>query len=476
MKQLLLASYKTASQYPIVKAPIAEQLYFPITDHHVLVKPGEYVTTGQCLALPDNDKATAIHASSSGSLQGIMPYGHTPCITLHTDGKDECYPQYPIMDYKKLSPQTLIEKIQAAGIIGLGGAGFNSALKIKSAQKPQQLIINGVECEPYICADDSLMQTKSAEIIRGVEILCYILGLSTATIAIEHDKSLALQALMAEYSTTITIIPVPTYYPAGSERQLIAFINRQEIPSQYYPSDIGIICLNVATVVAIYRAITYDEPLISRITTLAGDAINQPRNYEVRIGTPLLDLLKFAGIDNDKLLHLSQGGPMMPSLLPHAKMPLLKTTNCILASYQAPAHTTEMPCIRCGDCNTVCPMHLQPVSLYWHAKHQQDEALERAHLFDCIECGCCDYVCPSHIPLTDYYQQAKQRLKQQHTEKARAELAKERFNNRQARLARTIHTTSPLIPAAISQEDKRQAIQLVMAKAKQKREQEQSGE
>jgi len=466
MHAIKLPTHKTASLYPIIKAPIAKQLYFPINQQQLLIKPGEYVSKGQCIALATNPQDVTIHASSSGIFQGIVTYGEKSCLQIVTDGNDTWCKKQPIQDYQQLSPAECLKKITDAGIIGLGGAGFNTANKISATHSQKnnspnlQLIINGVECEPYICTDDSLMQHHSEEVIRGIEIVCHILRINKATLAIENDKPAALQAVRAINSLLVDIVAIPTFYPAGSEKQLIATLLNREIPSGLYPSDVGIICLNVATVAAIYHAIIKDEPLFSRITTLTGNAVLQPRNVEVLIGTPVADLLALVEIKNSSALCFSQGGNMMPLQLTNAHTPILKTSNCILINEENTVPPNESPCIRCGACNTVCPAHLLPEQLYWHSKSQHDEKLQQLNLFDCIECGCCDYVCPSHIPLTDYYRQAKIRIKQQQDEKNHADLAKQRFEARETRLSSGNDIAS----------EKRLAIQQALARARQRKE------
>ncbi|MBI4006348.1 MAG: electron transport complex subunit RsxC, partial [Gammaproteobacteria bacterium] len=224
--------------------------------------------------------------------------------------------------------------------------------------------------------------------------------------------------------TDIKLVPLPVVYPAGGEKQLIKALTGLEVPSQGLPLDMGIVCYNVGTIYAVYRAVMYGEPLISRIVTITGKAIKRPRNLEVLIGTPIRELVDQCGGYIDEVQHQLMGGPMMGFTLHGDNLPITKTANCIIAATaeEMPSPQPAQPCIRCGDCVAVCPVTLLPQQLYWYARSEDHDKLQAYRLFDCIECGCCAYVCPSHIPLVQYYQKAKagiwnrerQRMKSDH--------------------------------------------------------------
>jgi electron transport complex protein RnfC len=240
--------------------------------------------------------------------------------------------------------------------------------------------------------------------------------------------------------TSITVMAIPTRYPTGGEKQLIYTVTGKEVPKNGLPVHIGIVCQNIATVVAIYRAVRHGEPLVSRYITVTGD-VAQPRNFEVLFGTPIRDLLAQAGGVNGSLRRLLIGGPMMGFAMHSDAVPVIKTTNCLLVDAQnTKSDLTQrqyaMPCIRCGKCAEVCPVHLQPHQLYWHAKAQDIDELQAYSLFDCIECGCCDYVCPSQIPLVQYYRFAKGEIWSRQREKQKSDVARDRFEYRQHRLER----------------------------------------
>ena len=238
--------------------------------------------------------------------------------------------------------------------------------------------------------------------------------------------------------TQIEIAVVPTKYPSGGEKQLIQILTGQEVPSGGIPADIGVMCQNIGTAVAVGHAVFEGKPLISRVVTVTGEAVREPGNFEVLIGTPIHHLLETAGMSQERLDRLILGGPMMGYTLTTDSVPVVKTTNCVIAATAAelPAPPPEQPCIRCGQCAEACPMELLPQQLFWYSKAGEFEKAEHLNLFDCIECGACSYVCPSSIPLVQYYRFAKGEIRTQRAEQLKADRARERFEARQARLER----------------------------------------
>ncbi|HCH76663.1 MAG TPA: electron transport complex subunit RsxC, partial [Pseudomonas sp.] len=335
----------------------------------------------------------------------------------------------------------LLELIRQAGISGLGGAGFPTAVKLSPppTQTIRTLIINGTECEPYITADDLLMREKAAELVAGIEILAHVIQPQEVLIGIEDNKPEAIAAVRAAIGERpFTLKVFPTKYPSGGEKQLIQILTGEEVPSGGLPADIGMLCQNVGTCVAIHDAVLLGKPLISRITTLTGEALARPMNVEVLIGTPVDELLAFAGLDQHRLNRLIMGGPMMGFSLPSLEVPVVKTTNCLLASTleELPPPPPALPCIRCGECAEACPVSLLPQQLHFFALGQEHEQLKAHNLFDCIECGACAYVCPSNIPLVQYYRAAKGEIRELEQKQQKAEHSKQRFELRQERLRR----------------------------------------
>ena len=436
---------------PIAPGPLPAQLVLPLNMHigapaKPLVAPGDRVLKGQMIAEPGGAVSAAIHAPTSGTISAIgpRPIQHPSgmdaiCLVLDTDGKDEWVTHSGVTDYTELSPGELVDTIRHAGIAGMGGAGFPTSIKVNLGdhQRVEELIINAVECEPYITADDRLMREHADEIITGIHILQYLLNPRRTLIGIEDNKPEAISAIKrACKGCDIEVRVVPTKYPSGGEKQIIQLLTGKEVQSGQLPAHVGVVCQNVGTAHAIKRAVVDGQPLISRVTTLTGDGVARPGNYEVLLGTPVRDLLSHGGVNPDALERLVMGGPMMGFTLHNPAVPVVKTTNCIIAATpeELPEPPEEQPCIRCGSCAEVCPANLLPQQLYWHAKNDDLEKAQHHNLMDCIECGACAYVCPSHIPLVQYYRYAKGAVRQQAADQLKADKARERFEARQARI------------------------------------------
>jgi len=411
------------------------------------VKEGDRVLKGQLLAAPNGMVSVGVHAPTSGTVADISdhPIPHPSgmaarCITLIPDNRDQWIEHEGLEDFRQYSPAKLLEMIREAGIAGLGGAGFPSAVKLTPRKPIDTLIINATECEPYITADDALMREHPAEIAEGIRMLAHILGEpETVLIGIEDNKPEAYEALEPHLAgTNIELVEFPTRYPSGGEKQLIQILTGKEVPSGGLPADIGIVCQNIGTTYAIQRAVRHGEPLISRITTVTGRACTINRNYRVLIGTPISHLLNHNGFAKNHCARLIMGGPMMGFTLTDPDVPVIKTTNCILApsKEELPEPPPAQPCIRCGMCAEACPASLLPQQLFWYAQSKNYERLETHNLFDCIECGACSYVCPSNIPLVQYYRAAKGDIRKQAQEKIKSDRARARFEFQQARKAK----------------------------------------
>lgn len=468
-------------QLPIAEVPLPDTLIFPLSQHigapaEAIVSVGDRVLAGQCIAQAKGPISANIHASTSGTVIALEdhPLPHPsgmagPCILIRPDGKDEWVSLTPCADYTQLERFELLEKIRAAGITGMGGAGFPAAVKLnpRTTTPIDTLIINGTECEPYITADDILMQTQAATVIAGTQLLAHLLGNpQQVIIGVEDNKPEAIRALTdAARSATgtgapIQVVSFPTKYPSGGEKQLIQILTGKEVPSGQLPASIGIVVQNVGSTVAVWEAITLGKPLVERITTVVGEALQTQRNVRVRLGTPIEHILKLHGFDQRQAQRLIMGGPMMGFALLDQNVPVVKSTNCILAPSRAeipdpePAHA----CIRCGLCAEACPASLLPQQLYWYARAEDFDRLQAHNLMDCIECGACSYVCPSNIPLVQYYRASKGAIRQQATDKEKADRSRRRFEFRQERIARE----------EAEKEAKRQARKLAAEAAKQK--------
>lgn len=449
-------------QLPLGDMPLPPLLVIPLNQHmgtpaRSTVQVGERVLAGQLIGSADGTFSANTHASTSGTVLAIEsraiphPSGMaSEAVIIAPDGKDEWVDLISCENYLVLDRLQLLDKIRAAGVAGLGGAGFPTAVKLapKSTQVIDTLIINGAECEPYITADDMLMQTRADELIAGTLLLSHILHHPKhLLIGIEDNKPNAIAAVKAAVASAkalqteannIQVVVIPTKYPSGGAKQLTQILTGREIPSGHHSADVGVICVNVATTVAAWRAVRFGEPLMSRITTVVGDALTTQRNVNVLLGTPIDYVLAQHGFNANKASRVVMGGPMMGFTLLDLAAPVIKTTNCILApsSQELPEPQPAQACIRCGMCAEVCPASLLPQQLFWYAQAEDFERLESHNLFDCIECGACSYVCPSTIPLVQYYRAAKGTIRLHEIEKEKSDRSRQRFEFRQLRIAK----------------------------------------
>jgi electron transport complex protein RnfC len=437
---------------PIGALPIPEKLLVPLSQHigapaNACVKVGQKVLKGQKIADATGSVSVPMHAPTSGIISAIedRPIAHSsgmsaPCIEITSDGKDNWIDHEGIADFEHSSPQALTKIIADAGIAGMGGAGFPSAIKLSPGHRRpiDTLIVNATECEPYITADDSAIRERAAEIIEGIGILSHILGNpSNILIGIEDNKPEAIAALQPHVADSgISVVSFPTKYPSGGEKQLIYILTGKELASGTLPADAGMVCINIGTTYAIKRAVVNGEPLISRVTTMTGNACGINRNYETLIGTPVSHMLTHSEFNEAACSRLVMGGPMMGFSLTSADVPVVKTTNCILApSYsEIPNDEPAQPCIRCGMCAEACPASLLPQQLFWYSQAEDHDRLEAHNLFDCIECGACSYVCPSNIPLVQHYRHSKGEILKAREEKVKSDHARERFEFHQQRM------------------------------------------
>ncbi|ASK69157.1 electron transport complex subunit RsxC [Shewanella bicestrii] len=436
---------------PISQLPLAQEYLVPVPqvgeNCTLVVKVGDKVLKGAPLTQGTSIWHLPVHAPTSGTVVAIEPRAsnHASALPVNTcviaaDGEDRWCELMP--GSIELSNQEMIAKIHGAGIAGMGGAAFPSHIKLNPVSEIELVIINGVECEPYISADDRLMREYSQDILAGIGIIHRLLAPKRIVIAIEDNKPEAIKAMQQAVnqstlpagSTRVTAIP--TKYPSGGEKQLIQIITGREVPSGSIPAKLGIVVHNVGTAFAIHQAVTQGKPLIERVVTVTGQNVGKPGNYWLPIGTPVEHVLKHTEFNAEADQKVIIGGPMMGHALPTIQVPILKGTNCILVPSSQEIGTTpeEKACIRCGECANACPALLLPQQLFWHAKAEEYDKAASYNLKDCIECGCCSYVCPSDIPLVEYYRIAKSALKQAADEKHQAERAKLRFEARIQRL------------------------------------------
>jgi len=451
----LPANKSVSTGQPVLEVPVPSQLVLPITQHvgdpaQPVVGIGEHVLKGQLIAEPDETLGAPVHASSSGKVIAIEPWpvarrhGETaPCIIIECDGRDAAIQRVEApVDFTALAPDDLLKTILQGGIVGLGGAVFPTAQKLMQARTStiDHLILNGVECEPYISCDDLLMREHAGEIISGAQILMHALQVDACFIAVESDKPDAIRSLadvLGEINDDRIILKkVPTIYPSGGEDQLVQLVTNREVPSGGLPSDVACLVQNVATAAAIHDWIIDNQPLISRVTTVTGDGMANHLNVRARIGTTIGDIVGQVGGYTDCAEQLIIGGPMTGKSVSTDRVPLVKATNCILVMAKMPFPGPQLPCIRCGDCASVCPVQLLPQQLFWYACADDEDKLRDFGLMDCIECGCCDLVCPSHIPLTADFRVAKGRIRELADEKARAARSRLRFEARNDRMER----------------------------------------
>ncbi|HAS52077.1 MAG TPA: electron transport complex subunit RsxC [Gammaproteobacteria bacterium] len=441
-----------SNQSPIQPGVLPERLTVPLRQHigamaKPLVEPGDRVLKGQMIGQADGYISAAVHAPTSGIVVAVesRPVPHPSglpdqCVVIDSDGEDRWIDREPV-DYRHRHPSQLRNILRNAGIVGLGGAGFPSAVKLNLGgycDHLETLILNGAECEPWMTCDDLIMRERAAEIVAGIHVMVHLLEPRDVLIGIEDDKPEAIAAMIeACAGTGYEVRPVPTRYPSGDARQLTKLLIDKEAPVKKHLIDIGVQCFNVATAYAVHRAVDNGEPMISRIVTVTGH-VKQPGNIEALLGTSFAELVEQCGGYRDSAERLIMGGPMMGFALHSDEVPLTKSANCILVASAAELTPEQpvMPCIRCSACVEVCPANLLPQQLYWYARTREFDKTQTHHLFSCIECGCCSYVCPSHIPLVQYYRYAKNELWAQEKEKEKAELARRRHQARVERLER----------------------------------------
>ncbi|WP_333498282.1 electron transport complex subunit RsxC [Kluyvera sp. CHPC 1.2972] len=474
---------------PLRQVPLAQRFVIPLKQHigaegELSVKLGDHVLRGQPLTRGWG-RMLPVHAPTSGTVVAIEPHAtaHPSAlpemsVIIDADGEDRWITRDGWSDYKNHSRDALIERIHQFGVAGLGGAGFPTGNKLRGGgDKITTLIINAAECEPYITADDRLMQDCAAQIVEGIQILAHILQPQQVLIGIEDNKPQAISMMRAVLAGChgISLRVIPTKYPSGGAKQLTQILTGKQVPHGGRSSDIGVLMQNVGTAYAVKRAVIDGEPLTERVVTLTGESVGQPGNVWARLGTPVQHLLKHADFCPTSDQMVIMGGPLMGFTLPWLDVPVVKITNCLLAPSAAEMGEPEEEkgCIRCSACADACPADLLPQQLYWFSKGQQHDKATAHNLSDCIECGACAWVCPSSIPLVQYFRQEKAEISAIRQEEQRAVEAKARFEARQQRLEREKaareerHKKAAVQPAAKDQD----AIHAALARVREKQQQ-----
>lgn len=413
-----------------------------------IVSVGDRVLVGQLIACAQSDFCVPVRASISGKVAAIdnQPSNHPSgleelSITIESDGLYEWAPSQGCgKDFAICAPQKIIDHIRDCGIVGLGGAGFPTHIKLGKLDTCHHIIINGIECEPGVSCDNALMQNQPHELLQGVAILLHLCQAKTAIIALEaHSKHTLAILKKANNNPDISFAIMPNRYAAGDEKILIKSILNKTVPQGKRSVDIGILCQNVSTTHAIYDAVVNNKPLVSRVVSVGGAGLDMPmvQNYQVPIGISLLDLLNNlpTKVKQNTALDYHVGGLMMGRKIKNLTRTIDKTSSSLFVNL-SPEPKPQQACIRCGQCHEACPIGLLPQQLYWHAKSDEIDKAVDNYLLSCTGCNCCTVICPSHIPLGEYFNYAKALYHKQETQKQQSDIARERFEFREFRLER----------------------------------------
>ena len=432
--------------------PSPARIYMPLHQHvgaapRPIVQVGQKVLKGQLLAEAQGNISAPIHSPVSGTVASIgeitAPHASGldfAAISVDSDFQDRWIETDPVADPFLLPPEEITRRTAAAGVVGLGGATFPSAVKFSLGRRLAvgTLIVNGGECEPYLSSDDRIMRDYADQVVDGVRIVMHAIGAREALVGIEDNKPEAIAAMKkaAMAHSEVKIRPVPARYPMGSDKQLIQALTGKEVPADARAAEVGVLVHNVSTCAAVHKAIRLGQPLVERIVTINGSAVARPGNVFAPLGTLVDELLAFCGLKVTPS-RLILGGPMMGTPLVHGRVPLVKGASGILAfdAREAAAPRTG-PCIRCGNCASVCPMGLLPLEMAARIRSGDLDGAVAFSLSDCIACGCCAYVCPAHLPLVQYFSHAKGELAARERGRLRIEAAKRLAEARRIRLER----------------------------------------
>lgn len=419
------AENKLSAQKAIEVLALPKSVFIPVGQHigasaEAVVKKGDIVKVGQLIAKSLGFVSANIHSSVSGTVKKIEPGPDTSGYTktgIYIDVEDDIWDEQidrgtELKTEVNLDSAAILAKIQLAGIVGLGGATFPTHVKLipPKGMKAEVLLINGVECEPYLTSDHRMMLEHSEEIIVGVQLLMKALNVIKAAIGIENNKpdAIAIMSGLAARYGNISVIPLKVKYPQGGEKQLIKAITGREVPLGALPISVGAVVTNIATTFAVYEAVQKNKPLFERVVTVTGKSVINPSNFKVRIGTSISELIEAAGGLPENCGKIINGGPMMGKAVANTEIPVTKGTSGILMMPEKESKRSEvMPCIRCSRCVSVCPMGLEPFLLMTLSEKQIWDRTEYERVMDCMECGSCSFTCPANRPLLDYIRLGK---------------------------------------------------------------------
>ncbi len=414
---------KATAGSPVEVLPLSDRYVVPVSQHlgapgQPIVEKGQMVARGEPLTEPVGFVSVPVHAPTSGKVKAIKDYPHPmglaqTAIEIIPDGEDTLYEGIrPVGDWRTMEPGALRDAIRDAGVCGMGGATFPTHVKLSPPQdKPiDAFILNGAECEPYLTSDHRVMVENPAEVMEGVGLMMRVLGVKKGYVGVESNKPDALAALRDACPADLDIdfALLETKYPQGSEKHLIYALTGRKVPAGGLPMETGCVVQNVGTAVACLHAVRDGMPMIERVVTVTGAAINRPRNLMVRVGAPLTDVLAACDGLTEDVGKVIFGGPMMGVGQFTLEVPVIKGTSGVLCLRESEVAQFEGgPCIRCGNCVDVCPMGLVPSLLGLLAERERFDELGDGHVVDCIECGSCAYVCPSHRPLVQHIRRGK---------------------------------------------------------------------
>lgn len=408
---------------PIEVLDGAKEMFYPLSQHigafsEAVVKVGDGVLVGQLIAKANGFVSANIHSSVSGVVTAIKPYPHpngteVMTIVIENDGQYKIDSKVkPNGELEKLTAEEIVEIVKNAGIVGMGGATFPTYIKLMPPKDGTVdcVIVNGAECEPYLTSDHRVLLENTKEVLNGLKIAMKALNVNVGYVAIEDNKQDAIEIMeqCAKEFDGITIVPLETKYPQGSEKHIIKAVTGRTVPSGGLPSSVGVVVINTDTANAINNAVTTGMPLITRVVTVGGDAIKDCKNYRVRIGTPISYIIERAGGFVEQPEKIILGGPMMGTAVSNTDVPVIKGTGAILSfTKKTIEETPSTKCMRCGKCVESCPMFLQPVLLGAYGRKGDIEAMKKLNVMDCIECGVCSYLCPGHQNPLQYIRVAK---------------------------------------------------------------------
>ena len=421
---------KFSEDKSIEKLGLPKQVSIPIAQHigapsKPVVKKKDKVRVGDVIAESQGFVSSNIHASVSGTVSKVGEVVDTtgfrkPAVVINVEDdewNENIDTSADLITDISYSSREIIDKILKGGIVGMGGATFPSHVKLSvpEGKKIDTLLINGVECEPYLTSDHRVMLERAEEMLVGIKLLRKALGVDRVLIGIEHNKPDAINHItnLVKDENGIEVYPLKVKYPQGGEKQLIKALLDREVPSGGLPLDVGVVVHNVGTALAVYEAVQKNKPLVERVVTVTGKSLSKPSNFLVRIGTPVKDLIEAAGGLPDDTGKVVSGGPMMGKALSSLEVPVVKGTSGILVVPEKEARREEeFNCIRCGKCVDACPMGLEPYLLKQLAQLERFEDCEENAIMDCMECGSCSFTCPARVPLLDYIRLGKTNVNQ----------------------------------------------------------------